>query len=1782
MNVLKIILIWLFIITGLIANQKAVNIAISKDMIPYSFVDDNGEPNGIFVDYWKLWSKKTGVKVQFQAYSWNESLEAIQESKADIHSGLFKNEQRKEFVKYLDKIYPSQSYVYVNKNRSNIDSIKDVSNQTVAVQAGAYFESYFKKNYPNIKIKNYKTFSQRYDSVKKGEADFFIDDSLIAWFQLIKDVSFSKFSTIKDLEFTKWFYAGIRKNDKELELLVLNGMKEITSDDIISIERKWIVDESYRYFEKKKSLDELTYEERLWLLKNRDVSLAVVKKWQRYSFLNSLGELKGFHLDLIEVINENLNTSIKYKAYDSWSEAFNSTKEGKSGGILGLSWSKEREEFFTYSPAYHYSPYHIIARKNDNSIKSLDDFNTKTAVTYQNSITNKIILNTASETKIIHASSIDEILSKIAKNEADTAIIENAKIANLDKYGLKIVDSVFTKYGEMSIGTFKGYDIFSSIIKKGIESISEAQMEELKDKWFNQNVIFTKKELQYIQKSPVLKVGIEDWTAIMGMRDGKNIEGLGAELVQKAFEISGLKFEFIKGNWTSLLQAFKDGEIDILPTTIYTKQRAEYGEFSDKYLSIKNYIYVKSNNNQVKSLYDLIGKKIAIQKDFATVTLIKEKFPGISVIETENLEDSIQRVLNDEVDALFELQISVENKMREFLITNLKSVNQNSIKSQGLHLFSKQGDILLQTILNKSMEAIPNNQRNKIISKWLSTFDVKKEVNVAFGLGRDPYILDKDYIKGIEFDLVNKILNMSSIKIKDDKNILQEELDDVLMKDDELDIAVNVVKDKHDGLYYSDLFLSFENIVVSRKSDDFKIEKISDLKDKKIIAFKNAYMFLGDEYSELFSPNNRDKNYEEYSNQEKQVSDFLQEKVDLVILDKSIFKWFFYKLGYEKLENYNLHFIFPKKNPRYVAFKDKNLRDIFNKNLGLIKESNTYDEIFNDYTLGYIEPKVKINSLISSLVAKYIFTDEIEQLKRIVDVFENLSFIEKIEVFDTQDEILYSTSDVKLKKFTFNDSYHFIVNVPQKVGYIKVYYDNKLLKAYENSTGFIPRISNFEDLNSFEFIKQVYKKFGYEEEGIDFTKKEKAFMNKKRVIRFSEINWEPLSIVDKGKFSGLFKDYIDILEKKTNLEFRFVELKSWQDVIDKFNKNQIDIIPGLGESAFTFRNGLVTNPFTSFKFAIVTNQEESFLDGLKDLRNKTLALPKNYSSTVLMKKIFPDIKIIETQGVQEALTLVSKSKADAFVGHSAIAVYNVKENFPDLKIAGLSDERFNHYFLVQDELPELQTIINKVIFDISTKEKQDIKNKWIKTEVTTEVDYSIIYKIIAIFSIVLIIVLIFTRKLSQAKKEIEKANRKMQETVNTLVLTKEELIEKTKDLEEQKNVFEILFNDTTDGLSLIKDGEFIACNNAVLKMLNINTKEQFLNTKPYELSPKLQPCGEDSQEKSKKMIDICLEKGTNRFEWLHKKSTGEDFWVELVLTKIVLNHEEVIHVVWRDIADKKALEVQNEKRNFQLEKANEELELSIRNLQQTQEQLIESEKMASLGGLVAGVAHEINTPIGIGLTGASHFIEITKDIKKAYENDLMTQEDFEDYLDSSKELSILINSNLKRAANLVKSFKQVAVDQTSEERRAFNMKGYITEILSSIHSVTKKTNLDIKVQCDKDIRINSFPGAISQIITNLIMNSIIHAYDENEKGSINIIVKNENNNFELIYTDDGRGIPEENLTKVFDPFFTTNRENGGSGLGLNIIYNIVTNKLNGTIKCKNNTKGVEFIIKFKV
>ena len=271
---------------------------------------------------------------------------------------------------------------------------------------------------------------------------------------------------------------------------------------------------------------------------------------------------------------------------------------------------------------------------------------------------------------------------------------------------------------------------------------------------------------------------------------------------------------------------------------------------------------------------------------------------------------------------------------------------------------------------------------------------------------------------------------------------------------------------------------------------------------------------------------------------------------------------------------------------------------------------------------------------------------------------------------------------------------------------------------------------------------------------------------------------------------------------------------------------------------------------------------------------------------------------------------------------------------------------------------------------------------------------------------------------------------------------------------------------------------------------------------------------------------------------------------------IVLGHES------QALAETE-LEEQNERLDVEIT----ERKAALNTLQQIQETLVQSEKMAALGGLVAGIAHEINTPVGVILMSSTHLEAETDKVSARYSQGELSGDELEGYFDTARQSVRLMTINSQRAADLIHSFKQVAVDQTSGERREFELKSYIEEILLSLRPKLKTTAINITLECPENLIVDNYPGALSQILTNFIINSLLHAYQSDQTGMLSIrVTLLPDDTIKLIYSDDGQGIPPELQSKIFDPFFTTQRGRGGSGLGLHIVYNTVRQTLKGSLQ----------------
>lgn len=395
---------------------------------------------------------------------------------------------------------------------------------------------------------------------------------------------------------------------------------------------------------------------------------------------------------------------------------------------------------------------------------------------------------------------------------------------------------------------------------------------------------------------------------------------------------------------------------------------------------------------------------------------------------------------------------------------------------------------------------------------------------------------------------------------------------------------------------------------------------------------------------------------------------------------------------------------------------------------------------------------------------------------------------------------------------------------------------------------------------------------------------------------------------------------------------------------------------------------------------------------------------------------------------------------------------------------------------------------------------------------------------------------------------------------------------------EKTFMLESAVEQSVDGIAVSEiNGEIRFANQAWAEMHGYSTEEiASMNMDSFHTE-------EQIQNELIPFIHVVMEKGAHTDSVAHKKKDGTTF-VSMMTSTILKRRGErdtrMVHIA-RDITENKKQEKELRMAKEKTEETNIALQESLEILRQTQKHLVESEKMASLGGLVAGVAHEINTPLGVGLTASSFLADKTEEYEKLFLSGELKRSDLEKLIKISKESSAIMFTNLDRAAELVRSFKQVAVDQSEEDYRTFNFKNHIDDLIVSLRPRFRQNKPSIIVECDSELEIEGYPGVFSQVITNLFMNSLQHGFDDMDQGEIliDIHLSENGNDLYIDYRDNGKGMSKDEEKKVFEPFFTTKRGQGGTGLGMHIVYNLVTQTLGGKIFCISSPgKGTLFSI----
>lgn len=1531
----------------------------NNSMIRLAYMDfwtrDDNEKN-IHTEYLELLSKYGNlniVPVKFNA--WKNGFKSASEGNS-VHGILklsWSKEREEKNFNYTKPYSFTPAYLITKKSNNTINTMEDLRNKKIYVKEKTITENIVKElnyNIESISLKNedemYKTLGEL-NSSAEAILSYVNNPELLEKYNLkVVCELLSEYGEV---------HLGISKNQRELYSIINKVYEVIPKKELRRIQNK-------TYKKTKKTKIKFTEEEKEFIKKHPRIKIHNEQDWAPFNFYEK-GRARGLSIDYIKSLLEKIGIEPEFISGPSWDEFIDMSKSKDIDLMLNIVKSPERKKFLNFTNSYADIIQSVFIKEGSLPVSKIEDLYGKTFAVPKGFYYEEV-LKKYPKIKLLRVADTLECMQAVASGKAD-AMLDLITVVNYykNKYNIKslVLGGTLGIEGgslPLHIGIRKDWPELVSILNKSLSSLSDDEINKIEETWlFNNNQVkkslisLTDEEKKWIRENEV-KVGIEEWAPVVFSTSGSNYDGITGDVLRLVVEKTGLKLEVVNDFWDHLLERFKNKELDLLPATYYTDERASYGLYSDGYYKMLDYIYIKEDNDSIKSLADLKGKTLAIPKGFGTIPKIRKNFPSIEIVESIDLSDSIQKVLRGEVDALYDGQIAVEYKIQEELIVGLRGIPQKSFEAAPLHFFSHIQKPILRDILNKALQSIPSYKINKIKSKWLvekrnerilNTVDKKQDnketiwlLTSAVGIFLLLLLILIIITKFISNDFVAKSFGSSKFRL-------------IAL------IILSIVIFMLASLIYLTLSESKKNILQSTKSDlEFVLKTTQDRLDTWIAERENFLIQMGRdkelvEITKALLKVNKDENSLSVSSELKVVRDYFKKR--------------------EK-EFGNLGFFIIDKN--YISIGSGRDNNLGTKNLIAIQNSKLLQMVFNGEAV-FIPPmlsdinnkgskKINEHTMFFAIPIKDNNNNVIAAMTQRLNVEGKFSeIIQSGRIGQSGESYIFSKDGFMLTKSRFRNE---LINIGLLKDDEKEYRKLQLKDPGGNLlNGFKPKIST----DKLPLTKMAKSAILLDKTSLSQYSPISSDINGYRDYRGVEVfgSWLWYNKYDIGLTTEI--DVSEALNEFYSLRLNLLIISGFTLLLTVLSVVMLIILGEKATRSIQKANNELNKLLESFDDNVIASKTDA--RGIIKYASKAFCEISGYTESELIgspqnivrhpdspKSLFENLWTTIKSGKTWRGEVKNKKKNGGFywvdvviepefddeqniIGYSAIRqdisskkeVEELSENL-EVKIEERtlelkkSQEQFSSMaanvpgviyrckvdagwtmIYISNEIevlsgyPVSDFINNNVRTFANIMHKDDIERVaiLIQSQVDKNEKFIVDYRVIDNNGVVK-----WVRSQGQAYKTEE--NETWIDGVLYDVTEQKKLEEEIKESEKR---FVTLFDAAPDSISILKDSKYIDCNQKTLELFGVESRRAFKKTKPSDYSPEVQENGELSESLASKQILKAVEEGYNRFEWIHKRlDTNKEFYAEVILSSIVLNSERHIYAVVRDISQRKELE----------------------------------------------------------------------------------------------------------------------------------------------------------------------------------------------------------------------------------------------------------------------------------
>ncbi len=715
------------------APPPTLTIVGSRNIPPFSMLNQQGEPAGIGIDMWRLWSEKSGIPVRFRLTDISRSLDEMKEGRADLHAGLLYSEQRSEWLEFSKPFLQTPAFLYYQLKQKE-RSLKDFSGSRIGTQ-GPIPQPLFDKLFPNSTQVVYENIPQMIRAVDNQELDAYIADRTSSDFSLLRLGMRGDFIALDKPLFQITLHAAVAKGDPELLSTINNGLSTITRDEMDAILTRWIDNASRLQIELPlQSKLKLSPAEQAWLKSHKTIRIAIDPDFAPYEFIDERGNYQGVSADTMQIIARKLGINFKLVPTESWEQTLKLTANREIDLLPLANRTKEREGFLSFTEPYLLSQRHIITRRQQDEIETLDDLAQHRLALPSGYSIISIVRESSPGTKITETLDIPTALQQVSFGAADATILSSGVAGYwLDRKeitNLRIAGTL-GEPSRLAIASRSDWPALGSIMQKALQSISDEEQDAIRRRWIflddtsidHTRLSLTQAEKRWIQQHPSIKVGINtDAGPISFIGVDGEFRGLAADYLKLLEKRLGLKFQMeTNSHWYSLLDQIQSQQLDIIGTVSPTDERKQYMRFSLPYHIAGTKLYLRGDDLRISTLNDLRGKRVAVEKDYWLHERLSTDYPSIELLIVESTRQALEAVKQNRADAYIGIQSIADQLIVEHKLDQLKALPlRESVNKTELRFGIRKDWATLADLIDKALASITPAEHRSIKQRWFN------------------------------------------------------------------------------------------------------------------------------------------------------------------------------------------------------------------------------------------------------------------------------------------------------------------------------------------------------------------------------------------------------------------------------------------------------------------------------------------------------------------------------------------------------------------------------------------------------------------------------------------------------------------------------------------------------------------------------------------------------------------------------------------------------------------------------------------------------------------------------------------------------------------------------------------------------------------------------------------------------------------------------------------------------------------------------------------------------